>query len=271
MESIVSSAWLAAHLNDADLIILDASVSSTVTGHVSEHNNTRIKGARAFDLKNDFSDSTSSLPNTMPSVGQFQESCRKLGINNSSKIVVYDNLGVYWSPRVWWMFKAMGHEKIAVLDGGLPDWMKSNYPISEKYEILEIKKGDFTASFQEDMIEDFEKVYTNTLTQEALLIDARSKGRFDGTEPEPRKDLRSGHIPNSVNIPYETVLNNGKFKSKEKLEKIFKDLKSDKRPLIFSCGSGITACIVLLASTLVLDKKNSVYDGSWTEWAQKVN
>lgn len=270
MESIVSSVWLAAHLNDADLVILDASAASTVTGHVSEHNNTVIKGARGLDLKNDFSVITSPLPNTMATVEQFQESCRKLGIHNSSTIVVYDDLGVYWSPRVWWMFKTMGHQQIAVLEGGLPEWIKKGFPIEVKSP-KSYKKGNFIVSFNEEMLIDFDGVLQNTQTQNALVIDARSKGRFEGTEPEPRKDLRSGHIPNSINIPYSHVLEDRKFKSKAALKEIFSEIETEKRPLIFSCGSGITACIVLLASTLVLDKKNSVYDGSWTEWAQKVN
>ena len=260
---------MAEHLNDVDLVILDAS-AATATGQVSEYENIKIRGARYFDLKKDFSDSNNPLPNTMPSAVQFQIACRKLGINTTSKIVVYDNLGVYTSPRVWWMFKAMGHSNIAVLDGGLPDWIKNGFKVEVKNQIS-YDKGNFVARFNEEMMVDFDLVFQNTTTQKALVVDARSEGRFQGTQPEPRKDLRSGHIPNSINIPYESVLQDGKFKSRVELNEIFNEIKTEKRPLIFSCGSGITACIILLASTLVLDKKNSVYDGSWTEWAKKVN
>ena len=217
MESIVTSDWLAAHLNDADLVILDASVVSIAKGTVSPYENTRIKSARYFDLKNDFSDQDNPLPNTIPSVIQFQNACRKLGIDSTSKIVVYDDLGIYWSPRVWWMFKTMGHEKISVLDGGLPEWVKNGLQVEVKTQ-KSYEKGNFIASFKEEELMDFDAVHQNTITQNALVIDARSKGRFEGTEAEPRKDLCSGHIPNSINIPYVSVLNDTKFKSKRRIK-----------------------------------------------------
>ncbi|WP_158973716.1 sulfurtransferase [Cellulophaga sp. L1A9] len=270
MDSLVTGAWLKNHLKDTDVVILEASAVMNASGSKIDSDQDHIVGARLFDLKNDFSDSESTLPNMLPSAVQFEKECQKLGINTSSKVVVYDTLGVYWSPRVWWMFKAMGHENVAVLDGGLPSWKECNYPI-EKSLVRPIVVGNFKAMLQQDCVVNFETVFANSETGNALLIDARSQGRFNGTELEPRKDLRSGSIPNSVNIPYTTVIDHGKFKSKIALEPIFESVKKEDRSLIFSCGSGVTACIVLLASTLVLDKKNSVYDGSWTEWAQKVN
>lgn len=269
MDSLVTITWLKDHLNDSDLVILDAS-SVAIAAKDVILDSLKIIGARNFDLKNDFSDVDSKYPNTLPSPEKFQLACQNLGINSTSKIIVYDNLGVYWSPRVWWMFRAMGHSDIAVLDGGLPEWVSKGLPIEDK--IFETpKKGNFKASFNTEMVVSFNSVLENTTTEAALLIDARSNGRFDGTAPEPRKDLRSGHIPNSINIPYEDVLDNGKFKSVQELKSIFKKVENENRPLLFSCGSGITACIILLVSTIINNSnKKAVFDGSWTEWAQRV-
>ncbi len=270
MDVLVSVDWLKAHWNDSDLMVLDASAPNIKSGKSPELDALKITGAQLFDLKNNFSNQESNLPNTFPSTEQFQEECQKLGVNQNTKIVVYDNLGIYWSPRVWFMFKAMGHKNIAVLDGGLPEWMKKGFYVENRMAVKSNTKGNFKASYNSEMVVDFTTVLENSKEEKALLIDARSKGRFEGTEPEPRKDLRSGNIPNSINIPFTRVLENGKFKSESELSDVFKDLEKETKPLIFSCGSGITACIVLLASTLVFDTKQSVYDGSWTEWAQKV-
>ncbi|ADV47679.1 3-mercaptopyruvate sulfurtransferase [Cellulophaga algicola DSM 14237] len=268
--SIVSSKWLQAHLNDSNLIILDASAANPMSGALSENISTRIVGARYFDLKTNFSETENPYPNKIPSPEQFQEECQNLGINQNSLLVVYDAMGIYWSPRVWWLFKAMGHVNIAVLDGGLPEWIHHNLPLEENKKETYVR-GNFTASFNSEMVVDFNSVLENTISEVAILIDARSQGRFNGTAAEPRKDLRSGSIPNSINIPYTTVLDNHKFKDKTELLQLFENVKNDVRPLVFSCGSGVTACILLLASELVgIKNKKSVYDGSWTEWAQKV-
>lgn len=269
MNSIVDVDWLKVHLNDSNLILLDAS-AATASGKVSDLDAIKIVGARSFDLKNVFSDANSKFPNTLPTPVNFQEACQNLGINSNSKVVVYDNLGVYWSPRVWWMFNAMGHKDIAVLDGGLPEWVAQGFPIEDKNDTTP-KKGNFIATFNKKMLVKFTDVLENTKNTTALLIDARSNGRFNGTEPEPRKDLRSGHIPKSINIPYESVLRHGKFKSSEELKRVFKVIEKEERPLVFSCGSGITACIILCASELInLPNKKAVFDGSWTEWALSV-
>ncbi len=265
IDSLVSSEWLKINLNNPNLIILDASQQKKQNNFL----NIRIKGARFFDIKNDFSNTNSKFPNTFPSVTHFENSCRKLGINNTSKIVVYDKMGVFSSPRVWWMFKTMGHDAIVVLDGGLPDWINHNF----ETEILKkgiYKKGNFKANFNINNIRYFDFIKHNIASNNALIIDARSSERFNAVEPEPRAELRSGNIPNSINLHYQMVLHNGKFKSKQKLAAIFAKIKTNK-PLIFSCGSGITACIVLLACDSFLNTKKSIYDGSWTEWAQLSN
>ena len=254
-------------MNDPNLIILDASMSENKSGDIADLTDVRIKNARFFDLKNSFSDKDSSLPNMLPEEASFSAACRALGINADSLIIVYDNLGIYTSPRVWWMFKAMGHDNIAVLDGGLPKWVKEGLPTEPIREVT-YSKGTFSAKFRPNMVKNAGNILHNLKQNEAIVIDARSSGRFYGTEPEPRKDLKGGHIPGSLNLPYTEVIKDGQFLSKEDLKQVFVALQIGDRPLVFSCGSGLTACIILLASELVQKNPTAVYDGSWTEWGQ---
>jgi thiosulfate/3-mercaptopyruvate sulfurtransferase len=261
--TIVSSKWLSDNFDYPNLVVLDASQPNDN----SESNRLQIIGARPFDIKDAFSDKLNSLPNTFPSKEQFEKGCQELGINSSSKIVVYDSLGIYTSPRVWFMFKAMGHKDIAVLDGGFPEWIANGF---ETETIVEKKysTGNFKATFKSEMIRSIAFVKENLSKKESLVIDARSADRFNGLVPEPRADLRRGKIPNSINIPFQNTLENGKFKSVEKLTCLFKENNIENKSLVFSCGSGITACIVLLATELIFEGNKSIYDGSWTEWAQ---
>ncbi|GGK51357.1 MULTISPECIES: sulfurtransferase [Flavobacteriaceae] len=267
-KTIVSVKWLHKNLNDPDLIILDASQTKTIINTTSKFQGLQIKNARFFDIKNSFSKNDTDLPNMLQDPTDFEQACRKLGINKSSKIVVYDNLGIYTSPRVWWLFKTMGHTNIAILNGGLPAWNQEGFEL-EPITKSTYKLGDFEAIFHPALVKDIEAIKTNLTTKINLVIDARSEGRFDGTAPDPRPDLKSGHIPNSINLPYTAVLENGKFKQKETLKTIFSNLQIDDNPLIFTCGSGITACILMLASELVSNNTKAVYDGSWTEWASE--
>jgi len=264
--TIVSAKWLHKNLKNKDLIILDASQNENKTNLKSEFENLQIENARFFDLKNTFSDHHSDLPNMLPNPKDFEKECRKLGINNSSKIVVYDNLGIYTSPRTWWMFKIMGHINIAVLNGGLPAWKNEGFELVS-FQKKEYQLGNFKATFNPEMVRNINEIKSNLTTENELVVDARSEGRFNGTAPDPRAGLKSGHIPNSLNLPYTNVLNNTKFKSKEKLTKIFTSPEIANKSLIFSCGSGITACILMLANEMVCDNKTAIYDGSWTEWA----
>jgi thiosulfate/3-mercaptopyruvate sulfurtransferase len=265
--TIVSSKWLSDNFDNPDLIVLDASQPSGK----SKSNMLQIIGARPFDIKGTFSDKSSSFPNTFPSKEQFEEGCQELGINSSSKIVVYDSLGIYTSPRAWLMFKAMGHENIAVLDGGFPEWIANGFETTETIVEKKYSTGNFKATFQPEMIRSIDFVKENLSKKESLVIDARSADRFNSLVPEPRADLRSGNIPNSINIPFQNTIENGKFKSVKKLRRLFKENNSENKSLVFSCGSGITACIVLLATELVFEGNKAIYDGSWTEWAQLEN
>jgi len=251
---LVSTAWLQEHLNDSDMVILEA--------RLDQNPDLKIKGARVFDIKNNFSDTSNPLPNTFPSEEKFTDESQKLGINKNSTIVVYDTLGIYSSPRVWWMFKAMGHSNVFVLDGGLPEWIKEGFS-TETIQNTEYPKGDFVANFQSELIKNKDQILENINSKKAILMDARSADRFDSSLAEPRPGLRSGHIPGSINIPYTDLQENGKFKSKSELASL---LQLNDQPLYFTCGSGITACIVLLACEMISNNPKAVYDGSWTEW-----
>ena len=270
MNGIVCIEWLNVNLNLTDLVILDASLITTANENSSKTPLKTIPGSRFFDLKNTFSDSSSPLPNTIPNKGHFEVECQKLGICQNSKIVVFDSLGIYSSPRVWWLFTLMGHQDVSVLDGGFLEWSRNGFPTETK-SFQTYKLGDFKATFQTKHIKSYQDILDNLHTQKFTIVDARSEGRFKGTEKEPRKHLKSGHIPNSINIPYSEVLTNGKFKTKSELKILFTNKHTHKKMLVFSCGSGITASIVMLAYTIAFNKSQAIYDGSWTEWAEFQN
>ncbi|WP_070786695.1 sulfurtransferase [Flavobacterium crassostreae] len=266
--TIVSIHWLKENYLDKDLIILDASQQVNQTKVITELLDIQIKGARFFDIKNDFSEITNPLPNTLPSPEAFAKAARKLGINSTSKIVIYDKLGIYSSPRAWWLFQIMGHQNVWVLNGGLPAWTKENLPV-EKIVKNDYEIGDFESNFNSEMVKSKEQILNNIDSKTALLIDARSSDRFYGETEEPRAGLRSGHIPGALNIPYTELLENGIFLSKEKLAAVLPD---QEKPLLFSCGSGVTACINYLAYEIIGNTNSkAIYDGSWTEWGQKKN
>ena len=267
-QPIVSVAWLHINLINPNLIILDASFKENQANIKTDLENIQIKNARFFDIKNTFSDTTNSLPNTIPSTKQFELEARKLGINKNSIVVIYDNLGIYSGPRAYWLFKIMGHQNVAILDGGLPEWISQQFPVEAIPENSNYSIGNFEAKFNPELIKSKEQILENIQTKEAVLIDARAETRFKGIGDEPRPGLRSGHIPGSINVPYSQLLQNGKFLPKEELIKV---LKPENKPLIFTCGSGITACIDLIAYELIGTNPKSVYDGSWTEWGQLEN
>lgn len=267
---IVSSAWLLKHLDHKDLIILDATIPKITSGSFDIENREQIKNAIFFDIKHKFSDKNATLPNTVLSTEDFQFNAQELGINQNSCIVVYDDLGIYSSPRVWWMFQLMGFPNIAVLNGGFPNWKANNFPV-ETSRIQKRKQGNFAIDYKSSKIKFKEDLVLNLSNETFLVIDARSNGRFLGREPEPRKEVESGHIPNSKNLPFTEVTSNGFFKKTSELKTIFDKINSNHKHVVFSCGSGITASILALASTVVGHKNYAVYDGSWTEWGLDKN
>jgi len=265
---LVTVSWLKEHLEDEDIIILDATIP-IATDKDTDEPNPIIKNARFFDLKNDFSDKLNSLPNTMPSAEAFEIGCRELGVDSNSKIVVYDAKGIYSSARVWFMFTIMGHKNVAVLNGGLPAWLAAQGACSEHYNTV-TNRGDFKADFDSCRLKDATYLINNIESQESLVLDARNASRFLGEVPEPRADLMRGHIPKAINLPFSNLLENGKMISKERLLAIFESLILEDKPLVFSCGSGLTACIPILAASIICKNKTYLYDGSWTEWGDGV-
>ncbi|PHR74653.1 MAG: sulfurtransferase [Lutibacter sp.] len=263
---LVTVDWLNQNLNNPNLVIIDATMRK-ITWEKNEFKNSNLQiiGTRFFDIKNTFSDTSSPFPNMMLSPDKFQEQAQKIGINKESKIVVYDTIGIYTSPRVWWMFKSMGHHNIAVLDGGFPEWNKRNFP-KENTSKYKGDLGNFIADFNQNYFCDYKAVLNSISDKKKTIIDARSEDRFDGVKEEPRKGLRSGHIPNSRNLHYNDLLVEGNMKSKEELIEIFNPIIAGGSSATFSCGSGITACILALGAEITGRKNNTVYDGSWTEW-----
>jgi thiosulfate/3-mercaptopyruvate sulfurtransferase len=264
-QPLVSVEWLAKNMDAENLVILDATMPKvTWEKNTFEDEDIQIPNARYLDIKNVFSDTSAEFPNTMLSAKKFQEKARLLGIKKDSAIVVYDTIGIYTSPRVWWMFKAMGHNNIAVLDGGLPEWLNNGFS-TEEVKSPRISIGDFTANYDEKFFSNYNKVLNSLNDKTTTILDARSYDRFMGLVDEPREGLRVGHIPNSKNLPYSNLLVNGKFNDRN-AQRMLKQLVQNNNNVIFSCGSGITACILALGAEIAGIDNLSVYDGSWTEW-----
>lgn len=269
---LISAQQLYTLLDNENLVILDASMPPVGGAKTPDQGwpDTIIPQARRFDISKDFSDLNSKLPHTMPTEAYFTQQAQKLAINKSSQIVVYDNIGIFSSARAWWMFKAMGHHNVAVLDGGLPAWLAAGLPTSSAMT-LDLPQGDFVGHFNKNYFCDSNAVLHALTTASATVLDARSASRFSGREKDPRVGVRSGHMPNAVNLHYQSLQNNGVMLSKAKLKQRFIEIGATKEPFIMSCGSGVTACILALAATIIGYKKIQVYDGSWSEWGADFN
>lgn len=260
---IVSVDWLNDHLEAEELVILNGTIPKVTAKGSDDLKHNYIKNARFFDIKKEFSVVDAPFPNTMISAEEFEQKAQNLGIHNDSCIVVYDDYGLYSAARVWWMFKAMGLDNIAVLDGGLPAWVENGFQEFEK-PFERFDKGDFKVTFKEGLIHNHIPVLEAIDHKQIEILDARSNDRFLGLADEPRKGLRSGHIPSSKSMPYASLLKDNKLKSKDELIKMFSPYEN--KQLIFSCGSGITACVLALGAEIAGIENKSVYDGSWTEW-----
>lgn len=265
---LVSVQWLEEHLGAPELVVLDSSVPPVVPGFNSLNAGDTfraIPGARRFDYDKTICKPDSALPHMMPTAELFQDEARKLGLNQDSVIVVYDDVGLYASPRAWWMLRAMGHAAVVVLDGGLPAWIEAGYPVADAL-VTNPPAGDFVAMLDPDLFCDFEVVLAALQDKSCQILDARSAGRFNGTAPEPRPGVRGGHMPNAKNLPFPQVLDGGKMKPATELRALFAPLAEHNQRLITSCGSGLTACVLTLAANLAGYERLSVYDGSWSEW-----
>jgi thiosulfate/3-mercaptopyruvate sulfurtransferase len=266
---IVSVRWLASHLGHPRLVLLDASLKPVTAASASPSpmEGVQLPGTRLFDFDKRICDQATPLPHMMPPPELFEREVRSLGVRNDSVVVVYDRVGVYASPRAWWMFKAMGHEQVAVLDGGLPAWLEAQQPC-EPVGARPVEPGDFVARPRPGLFCDAEHVAAALEDTRYAVLDARSEGRFLGREPEPRPGLRPGHMPHALNLPFGTVQARGRMRAREELAALFASRVQPRQKLIFSCGSGVTACILALAAELAGYHELSVYDGSWSDWGR---
>jgi thiosulfate/3-mercaptopyruvate sulfurtransferase len=262
--NIVSSQWLKDNIDKPELIVLFTQMDKPVTGKTDSAPIDYIPYSIFFDFERVFCDADSSLPHTMPNETNFTDSVQKLGIDHSSIIVIYDNKGIYCAPRVWWMFKSMGHHNVYVLNGGLPNWIAQSMP-TVPHLFSPWQLGDFQAKYNNNHFISADKIIQQLTS--ICLLDARSAGRFNGSQPEPREGLRSGHIPTSINLPFAECLEGTELKPSAELKLILSEcLHTSDRFLVFSCGSGVTACILALAATEAGYTEMAVYDGSWSEW-----
>ncbi len=265
--TLVSTAWLEAHLKDPDLRVLDASwyLPDMARDAKAEYNEAHIPGARFFDIE-EISDKRSGLPHMAPTPEMFISRMRAMGVGDGHQVVIYDGAGLFSAARVWWTFRLMGKQDVAVLDGGFPKWRSEGRPIEDMPPI--VRDRHMTVQRQAHLIKDVTQVAAAAKLGDYSIVDARSPGRFSGQEPEPRPGLRSGHIPKAKNVPFKSVLNaDGTMKSPEALAKVFADAGVElKKPVITSCGSGVTASVLNLALERMGKLDHSLYDGSWAEW-----
>ncbi|HHB81737.1 MAG TPA: 3-mercaptopyruvate sulfurtransferase [Aliiroseovarius sp.] len=264
---LVTTDWLGAHLKDPDLRILDASWYLPDDGRdvAGEYAAEHIPGARFFDL-DEVSDLRSELPHMVPPVEKFMSRMRAMGVGDGHQVVVYDSAGLLSAARVWWLFRLMGQMDVAVLDGGLPKWKAEGRPLEDLPPM--VRDRHMVVRFQNQLLRDVTQVARASKLRDHEILDARSPGRFAGDEPEPREGLRGGHIPGSKNVPFTELLNgDGTMKDEASLRAAFAAAGVDlEKPVISTCGSGVTACIIDLALERLGHTNHAVYDGSWSEW-----
>lgn len=268
---IVETEWLAERLGSPDLIVLDGSMHLPTSGRnaKAEYAAEHIPEALYFDI-DEIADKNDPLPHMLPSTVQFASQVKKMGIGDGARIVVYDSEGLYSAARVWWMFRTMGHEDVAVLNGGLKKWKAEGRPVTDE-PARPRQPRHFTPRFNSALVRDADDVKAVIGHATTQIIDARAAQRFAGSVPEPRAGLRSGHIPSSRNVPFTTLLNaDGTLKDEAGLKAAFTAAGVDiNRPVVASCGSGVTAGVVAFALAQLGRTDAAVYDGSWTEWGAR--
>ena len=264
MSNLVSTHWLADHLYTDDLVVLDATwhMPNLKRDARAEFVAAHIANARFFDLDKT-SDQTTVLPHMLPTADDFAAKMGALGISNHQHVIAYDTYGLFSAARCWWMFKVFGHENVSILDGGLRKWVLEKRPV-ETGELAPELKVNFAANLNLDMVRNIDEVAAT----ECQIADARSPTRFRGEEPEPRPGVKPGHMPGAFNVHYATLLNaDATLKPKAELATLFANSGIDvEKPVITSCGSGVTAAILSLALTELRATNHALYDGSWAEW-----
>lgn len=258
---LVGADWLAARLGVPGLVVLDASVGA------HRGADRRIPGARPFDLDGALSDHGAPAPHTMPGPAAFTEAVRDLGVSDTDTVVVYDGAGLYSSARAWWMLRAMGFDRAAVLDGGLPAWTAAGLPVEATGPAYAGPRGSFTARPRPGLFADSATVAAALADPAAAVLDARTRDRFTGAAPEPRPGLRGGHMPGAANLPFGDLQDpDGLMRPAAELRAAFQEVAGERQRLYFSCGSGVTACVLALGADLAGYRDLTVYDGSWSEW-----
>ena len=268
-KTLVSTDWLAEHIKDPDLRILDASwyLPDEDRDPRAEYDACHIPGARFFDI-DEISDARSEMPHMAPPVEKFMSRVRAMGVGDGHQVVVYDGSGLMSAARVWWLFRLMGQENVAVLDGGLPKW------VAEERETEDLepmpKDRHMTVRFQNQLVRDVTQVAHASKLGDPQIVDARAAARFRGDAPEPREGLRAGHIPGSRNVPFTDLLNADRtMKSPDETRAVFEAAGVElSKPVITTCGSGITAAVLALALERLGHAQWSLYDGSWAEWGK---
>lgn len=270
-DPLVGPDWLARHLGVPDVKIADATWFLPTLGRNAraEYEEAHIPGAVFFDI-DDIADSDSPLPHMLPDAAKFASRVRKLGLGDGTRIVLYDRNNYSASARAWWMFRVFGHDDVSVLDGGLAKWQSEGRPVTD--EPVHPTERHFTARRNNLLVRDLEQVRANLVTHREQVIDARSSGRFHGTEPEPREGLKGGHIPQSLNLPFTELIarEDGTMLAPDALRRRLDRLGVDlDRPVVTTCGSGVTAATVALALYRLGATDAAVYDGSWSEWGAR--
>lgn len=264
---LVSPAWLFERLSAPDIVVLDASWYLPAAGRdpEAEYRAAHIPGAIRFDL-DAMSDAESPLPHMLPRPEVFASRMRALGVGDGQQVVVYDGMGLFSAPRVWWMLKTFGMRDALVLDGGLPAWTAAGYP-TEDGEGQPRERRHFTARLDHGAVADGSDIARALEGGSVQVVDARSAPRFRGEEEEPRPGVRPGHMPGAKNLHYASLQREGRMKSPEELAEVFAAAGVDpRRPVMTTCGSGVTAAIISLALETMGHPARSLYDGSWSEW-----
>lgn len=262
----ISTEWLADHLNDPNVAVVDGSfyLPTLKRDATAEYLAAHIPGAVQFDIDK-VADHSTSLPHMLPEAAVFADAVGKLGISDDMTIVVYDGAGLGGAPRVWWTFRVFGAQNVFVLDGGLPKWMAEGRPTETGVPQRATKT--FTAKLNAAMVANVDTVKAALADKSAQIVDARPADRFRGEAPEPRPGLKGGHMPGAFNVPTTTVVKNGRLASPDELSKAFEAGNVDiSKPVITSCGSGVTAAILWMALDALGKEPKALYDGSWSEW-----
>lgn len=270
MNPLVTVAWLAERLDDPCVILLDSTLPPVGVKPAidtrSRYRERHIRGAVFFDIE-EFSDHSTSLPHMLPDAEAFSRDVSQLGVANGMTLVIYEQEGVFSAPRAWWMFRTFGAKDVFVLDGGLQAWVEAGLPVESGN--VEKAQGRFTAVLDAGAVVDFAQLQQG-IAAGAQIVDARSAGRFAGSAPEPREGISSGHMPGARSVPFAELLSYGRLKCAGEIRAVYSAKGIDlEQPITTTCGSGVTAAVLALGLEIAGAKQVSLYDGSWSEYAQR--